>query len=144
MAGNILAAYETKSVSDVRGLCRVLPLSGMLWVAGFLAITGSPPFGPFLSEFTILKAALDQGSGLVAVAYLALLALIFIGMASIVLPMAQGKPTEPAAQDRDATRSCGRRCRPSLLCLLVLIIGLYIPPPLSAALHEVATSLGGR
>ena len=90
MAGNILTAYGTKSVSEVRGVCRVLPFSGVLWVAGFLAITGSPPFGPFLSEFTILKAALDQGSTLVAVAYLALLALIFIGMASIVLPMAQG------------------------------------------------------
>ena len=63
-----------------------------MWIAGFLAITGSPPFGPFLSEFTILKAALDQGRPIVAVFYLALLALIFIGMANIVLPMAQGEP----------------------------------------------------
>ncbi len=84
MAGNILAAYGTKSVAGVRGLVRRLPLSGVLWVAGFLAITGSPPFGPFLSELTILKAALDQGRGVVAVGYLALLAVIFIGMANLV------------------------------------------------------------
>jgi hydrogenase-4 component F len=141
VAGNILTAYGTKSVSEVRGLSRVLPLSGALWVAGFLAVTGSPPFGPFLSEFTILKAALDQGSSLVAVAYLALLALIFIGMASIVLPMAQGKPTVPAAGGREVLWST---LPPSLLCILVLIMGVYIPPTLSAALHEVAISLGGR
>jgi hydrogenase-4 component F len=143
VAGNILTAYGTKSVSEVRGVCRVLPLSGVLWVAGFLAITGSPPFGPFLSEFTILKAALDQGSTLIAIAYLALLALIFIGMASIVLPMAQGTPTVGVA-------SAGRReflwatVPPSVLSLFVLGIGIYIPPSLSAVLHEVAISLGGH
>jgi hydrogenase-4 component F len=84
VAGNILAAYETKSVAGVRGLGRTLPLSGVLWVAGFLAITGSPPFGSFLSELTILKAALDQGRGAVAGGYLTLLAVIFIGMARAV------------------------------------------------------------
>ena len=47
--------------ADVRGVLRSLPVSGVLWVAVLLAITGSPPFGPFLSEFTILKAVFDQG-----------------------------------------------------------------------------------
>ena len=36
-------------------------MTGVLWLAGFLAIAGSPPFGPFLSEFTILKGAIDAG-----------------------------------------------------------------------------------
>lgn len=70
LAGNILAVYHSKSTTGVKGVLRVLPMSGLLWMAGFLAITGSPPFGPFLSEVTILKAALDQGRGGVAVAYL--------------------------------------------------------------------------
>jgi hydrogenase-4 component F len=61
VAGNILAVYKTRS-TGVRGVLQVLPVSGALWVAGFLAITGSPPFGPFLSEFTILKAAFDQNA----------------------------------------------------------------------------------
>ena len=46
-AGNILGVYKTKAVSGVRGALRVLPVSGALWVAGFLMITGSPPFGLF-------------------------------------------------------------------------------------------------
>jgi hydrogenase-4 component F len=143
VAGNILTAYGTKSVSEVRGVCRVLPLSGVLWVAGFLAITGSPPFGLFLSEFTILKEALDQGSSLIAVAYLALLALIMIGMASIVLPMAQGAPAGVKGPN-GRRESWWGTAPPTLLCLLVLVLGIYVPPSLSAALHEVANSLGGR
>ena len=61
---------------------------------GFLAITGSPPFSTFLSEFTILKAALDGGHGVIAALYLSLLALIFIGMVNSVIPMTQGIPCE--------------------------------------------------
>ena len=107
VAGNILAAYETKSVAEVQGLSRRLPFSGVLWVAGFLAISGSPPFGPFLSELTILKAALDQGRGIVAAAYLALLAVIFIGMANVVLPMAQGRADHPLRAARGRRGALG-------------------------------------
>src|SRR5436309_3661808 len=72
VAGNILAEYRSKSTNDVRGVLRILPTSGMLWVVGLFAITGAPPFGTFLSEFTILKAALDQGRAAGAITYLAL------------------------------------------------------------------------
>src|SRR5487761_93114 len=34
---------------------------GVLFLSGFLAIAGSPPFGPFVSEFTIATAALGSG-----------------------------------------------------------------------------------
>ncbi|MDE2290517.1 MAG: NADH dehydrogenase FAD-containing subunit, partial [Elusimicrobia bacterium] len=93
-AGNILAAYKTKSARDVKGVLRALPVSGVLWVAGFLAITGAPPFGPFLSELTILKAAADQGRMWVAAGYLGCLCLVFIGMATPMLGMAQGPSPE--------------------------------------------------
>ena len=59
-AGNIHRAYGSKTTDEVRGAMSVLPLSGTLFLLGFFAITGSPPFGPFVSEFTILNGALDQ------------------------------------------------------------------------------------
>jgi hydrogenase-4 component F len=141
VAGNILAAYETKSVKDITGVRRLLPVSGILWIAGFLSITGSPPFGTFLSEFSILKAALDGEHLVVAVIYLALLALIFIGMANIVLPMAQGLPRAglSAIRSREALWSV---LPPAALCLLVLVVGSYVPPTLNSMLHEVAAAMG--
>jgi hydrogenase-4 component F len=137
VAGNVLATYRTKSAPDVRGVVSTLPVSGTLWVAGFLAITGSPPFGPFLSEFTILRAALDQHRIGVAITYLALLGLIFVGMASIALKMAQG----PAP--RQAKEPLLSILPPVVLALPVLALGVYIPPPLDRALREIARTLGG-
>jgi hydrogenase-4 component F len=139
VSGNILAAFGTKSVSAVRGVMRVLPCTGALWLLGFLAITGTPPFGTFLSEFTILKAALDQGRPAVAGLYLALLALIFIAMAGIVLPMAQGKSERHAGYEPTWATA-----PPATLCLIVLVLGLYVPPDFMAVLHEAARALGGE
>ncbi len=140
-AGNILGAYATKSIGDVKGVLRVLPASGVLWVAGMFSITGSPPFGMFLSEFTILKAGFDAGRGVVAAAYLGLLGIIFVGMSSLVLGMAQGEPAEPMAPRREKVWSI---LPPAALLLLSLAFGVYLPPTLRDALAEMSRSLGGR
>ena len=54
-AGNIHRAYDSKYVEDVSGALRRVPWSGALFLAGFFAVTGSPPFGPFVSELSILR-----------------------------------------------------------------------------------------
>jgi hydrogenase-4 component F len=139
VAGNILAAYKTKAIDQVGGLCKILPVSGVLWMAGFLAITGSPPFGTFLSEFAILKAALEQHHLVAGVIYLALLSLIFIGMANIVLPMVQG-----AAPHATTPIPCGdswwSTVSSGLLLAIVLALGIYVPAPIQTTLTDVATS----
>mgnify|MGYP001099296793 CR=1 FL=1 len=139
VAGNILAAYATKSTSDVRGIRRLLPVTGVLWLAGFLAITGSPPFGTFLSEFTILKAALDQHHYELAVLYLLLLGLVFIGMAGLVLPMTQG---EALNRGQPAERKRGEPlwsvAPAAVLLTLSLILGLWIPASFRSTLDEAA------
>ncbi len=120
----------------------MLPVSGALWLAGFLAITGSPPFGPFLSEFTVLKAAVDQGHAVVAVLYLGFLGVIFVGMAGVFLRMSQGRSSVPPA------RSAGRETAmsmlpPTALGLAVLGLGIWIPAPLLDLLHRAARAIGG-
>lgn len=142
VAGNILAAYKTKTVAEVHGVLRVLPISGLLWIAGFLAITGSPPFGPFLSELTILKAALDQGRPGVAVTYVVLLMIIFVGMATIVLHMAQGLPDNSDRAACDQKESAFAVAPAAALIAVVLLLGLYVPSFLSRALQGAAQALG--
>jgi hydrogenase-4 component F len=142
VSGNILAVYRTKSALQVRGVIRVLPISGWLWILGFLAIAGSPPFGPFLSEFTILKSALDQGHYGVAGLYLLFLQVIFVGMAATVLRMAQGTPLGgwEAPAHIEPTLAV---FSPAVLGILVITLGLYIPTTLERVLHEAAVLLGG-
>jgi hydrogenase-4 component F len=141
VAGNVLAAYRSKSTTTVQGIARVLPVSGALWLVGLFAITGSPPFGPFLSELTILRAALDGGRPGVAVAFLVLLAVVFVGMASAVLHTAQGDPAADAspAPRREPLWSVGP---PAAFAAAVLVLGLWVPPPLRAMLERAAQALG--
>lgn len=139
VAGNILAAYQSKSTEQVRGVLRALPVSGTLWMLGLFAITGSPPFGSFLSEFIILKSALDQDRLLVAIAFLALLAVVFVGMATAVLGMAQGPSARAAPTRREPFL---RIAPPAVLGAAVLLLGVYIPPAVRAAIEQAARALG--
>ncbi len=136
VAGNLLAVYRTKTSNDVSGALRIVPVSGLLWMLGILAIIGAPPFGPFLSEFVILKAALDQGRNFVAMAYLAVLAIVVAGMSAPAMAMAYGRPrtggTEPVRQ------SIVFSAVPALCCAAILVIGIYLPPVLNRSLHEAA------
>lgn len=153
VAGNILAAYKTKSTAEVSGVVRTLPVSGVLWVAGFLAITGSPPFGAFVSELIILKSAIDQGQWIVGTAYLLLLSVIFIGMATSVLKMYQGMPAvapEGADSSGTGTGSIARPMEsllavapPMALGIAVLVLGLYFPPLLRTLIEQAARAIAG-
>ncbi len=141
VAGNILNVFQTKTISHVRGLRARLPVSAALWVAGLLAITGSPPFGLFLSEFTILKAAVASGQWLVAAVYLLFLALIFIGMSAAMLSMAQGRG-EAGSTAENRPEPVGSLGPPLALGTCVLCLGLWVPDGLWEVLVEAARILG--
>jgi hydrogenase-4 component F len=142
VAGNILAAYGTKAAQVVTGLSRTLPVSGVLWIAGFLAIAGLPPFGSFSSELLVLKGGLDQGRWALSAVYLALLATIFVGMASTVLHMAQGRSPALAAAVREREPLLAV-LPPSLLGCAALLLGLFVPAQLEAVLRDSVVVLGG-
>jgi hydrogenase-4 component F len=142
VAGNILARYRTKSTKLITGLLGGLPRSGILWIAGLFAITGTPPFGLFQSELTIIRAAFDSGHTIVAVVLLAALGVIFVGMASIVLAMVYGTP--PVENKVQTTReSLYSIIPPAVLCAGVLLLGIYIPASLNNLLIDAARLLGG-
>ncbi len=139
LAGNILAVYATKSASAVRGVRRVLPATGVLWIAGVLAISGSPPFGTFLSEFTILAAAVDQRHYSLAVTYLLLLGLVFIGLVNTALPMSQGTPLDEAQPVARRRREPLWSVAPAAVLLaLTLGLGVWIPTELRRTLDEAS------
>jgi hydrogenase-4 component F len=141
-AGNIHRAYESKRLDDVTGALRRLPVSAGLFLAGFFAITGSPPFGPFVSELSVLLAATGGGRWGVASAYLILLALVFVGMGWTVLAVVQGDP--PPGDEHALEHEPWLKTAPIAAALaLVLLLGLWIPAPVSNLLHEAARLLGG-
>lgn len=141
LAGNILAAYHTKSSHDVTGMARVLPVTGPLWLAGMIAITGSPPFALFLSEFSVLQGALQRGLFWPGVLYLLLLGIIFVGMITPVLRMYKGKP--PPGMVPVAKESPLLAAPSACLLFLALLLGLIMPDWFAGALDKAA-ALGHR
>jgi hydrogenase-4 component F len=134
-AGNIHRAYGSKSVDEVTGVLTRLPLSGGLFLAGFFAITGSPPFAPFVSEFTILNAAFTEGHTGAGVLFLVLMLVVFVGMGATVLPLVQGRPS--AAAQRTSIRETLWTGAPVVVLMgLVLLLGLWLPAPLRGLVDE--------
>jgi hydrogenase-4 component F len=142
--GNVVLATGTSAADEIRGLLRRVPGSGTLLVVGLFAVTGSPPFGMFLSEFTIINAAVGEHHPWVAATILALLAVIFVGMAAMILEMVYSVPTDSRRTSERREERTRLVVAPALLALLVLGLGLYLPRPLTDALSSAATLLGGR
>ena len=141
-AGNIHRAYGSKRTDEVRGAARRLPVSGPLFLAGFLAVTGTPPFSPFWSEFVILNGALGTGRWVVGALFLLFLAVIFIGMGATVLKVVQGDddgaPSVPGFGDGWLTAG-----PPLVLLAAVLALGIWLPRPLSELFAAAARLVGG-
>jgi hydrogenase-4 component F len=135
-AGNIHRAYGSRTTDDVGGALRRVPLSGGLFLLGFLAGSGSPPFGPFVSEFGIVTAAFSGGRFVVGGLFLLALLAVFLGMGVTVLAVVLGKPSAAGA----GTYRDGFLTGAPVLALagLVLLLGLYVPPPLAALLRDAA------
>ncbi|MGK2905838.1 MAG: proton-conducting transporter transmembrane domain-containing protein [Desulfuromonadales bacterium] len=137
-AGNIQRAYASKRLSKVHGALATLPISGSLFLAGFLAITGSPPFGLFLSEFTILRGIFGNGQLWIGLLMVLLLAMVFIGMGATVLTATQGEAVKVEAAFQDSFLLVAS---PLLFLVLVLVLGVYLPESLQSALRDAAALL---
>jgi hydrogenase-4 component F len=138
-AGNILTLFKTKSIGDIRGLNRSHPAVGWAWIIGFLAISGTPLFGLFISEFNLLGVAVLHNRLAIAGLYLILLTAVFIGMAMAFFPMVQGKPGETPRDQLPLIL----RLLPLFLLLLTFLLGVHIPDWLDQLLWMGAAGLGG-
>lgn len=96
-AGNIFLKYGFTKISNVRGLLSVAPITAGFLFVGFLAITGVPPFGTFITEFSILSAGMESHP-LLALLALIFLALIFVGFLRHIMAMVFGDAPEAVAK----------------------------------------------
>jgi hydrogenase-4 component F len=103
-AGNIRRAAGAQTVDKVAGMAWCAPISARMLVAGILAVTACPPFGPFFSELKIVVAAFATGNPLAAAAFLVCLLFAFFGLIRLVFAIVDGRP-------RAAARATGSRLR---------------------------------
>jgi hydrogenase-4 component F len=144
-AGNVMQVFKTKRIGRIRYVNAVMPVTGLLWIAGAVAITGAPPFGLFLSEVTILRAGLLTANAWAVFVMLVLLIVIFVGFLNHFRAMYFGaNPREdtPAAAlppHRHVSFWC---LAPMWLALVpLLILGLWWPQVISHYFAVIADQL---
>ncbi len=137
VAGDLILRFGTQKIRHIHGILRESPLRGVLLFGGILAITGSPPFGAFWSEFGILVGGIGGGHLAVSLAYLVLLAILFGSflMYGSDMVFGEGVPRKLTG--------------PELWCLLpacVLLLaslwlGLHVPEGLYKTLERLSTAV---
>ena len=138
--GNMLQKYGTREIAQTRGLLKALPVTGPAALLGAFAIAGAPPFGIFLSEFTILSAAFSGGHWAVGLVMLLAIGLIFMGLVKHFSRMAFG----PAPEGLEAGELGRWTIAPTLgLLALAVAIGVYLPPPVVSAIEQVVRVVRG-
>jgi hydrogenase-4 component F len=142
VVGNLVLAAGTSVAADMRGMKQLRPASALLLLVGLFAITGSPPFGLFISEFTIITGAIRENHPWVAATIVVLLIIIFVGLARMILDIIYAEPPLGVGDTSGGERA-SLVVGPALLAATVLMLGLYIPAPLRATLARAAASLGG-
>lgn len=141
--GNIHRVYGSKLTTDVRGVLRRMPVSGAMLLLGFLAITGLPPFAPFVSEFTLVSSAFRQGHFWAGGLFVFFLVVIYFGFGATVIAMVFGEPS-PAAGNTQLHETVGTTWPILVFAVLVLLMGVYIPAPLVQMLNEATSFLEMR
>jgi hydrogenase-4 component F len=140
-SGEIVLRYRTRVATRIRGLLGSAPLLGVVLLLGSLAIVGSPPFGLFLSEFTIVRAGFASSGPAYAFLLLALLVLAFIAFMRTTADMTVGHVDRVGDRDPDpGSDNNASRARAEALPLRVtsalpllaglaalLVLGVWIP-----------------
>ncbi len=142
--GIITQNAGTKRISEISGLTETSPALGWAFVIAVLAIAGMPPMGVFMSEFLVVSSTFAR-EPLLAVPLIVGLLLSFAALAWRLQGMAFGPPpADPhPAYGRPGGWIGALAYVPMWAHLaLILVAGLYLPPPLTRWFQTVAGLLG--
>lgn len=132
LSGRVMERYGATEIARVSGLLRAMPWTGGLFAAGVIALIGLPPFGLFISEFLLIRAAVLTGRPFVAAILLVLLLTVFVSLIRHLNAMLYGDvPGEVVIGERGHWHLVALGS-----CVVVLAVtGLILPSGISALLQ---------
>ena len=139
-AGNIYQRFRTDLFARIKGgVIRVMPLTGIAFFLGVLAIVGMPPFSLFQSEFLIVGAAFAGGHFVPGLLFILCATGIFAGMVLHLNRLVLG----PAGESR--TDWYPWRDSAVLAVVVVLVvIAFWLPGPLLELIRGAGRVAGGE
>lgn len=139
-SGNILLGYGTKEISKTGGMLTILPNTAIAFFAGFIGISGLPPFGLIISEVLIVLGALQGHHSVAAVIFVSGLLLVFSGGCHHLVGMTFG----PVSIDEVLIQEKSPRFVPSYILLaLSVLLTFWMPEKLWHLITQAAALIGG-
>ena len=139
-AGNVQQHYATPHFRKVHGVIRTLPWTGALFLMAALAVTGTPPFSIFQSEFKILSAALAADHGWMASLFIAGVVTIFAGFLVHLSKLSLGVPSSPGPRVAECPWKLGAMV---MVAVTVVGLGFWLPGPLYELVRQTTQIIGG-
>jgi len=139
-AGNVRQHFKTDLFSEIKGgVIRVMPLTGIIFLAAMMAIVGMPPFSLFQSEFLIVRAAFDGRHLLTGVLFVVFGTGVFAGalwhVGGMILGPKGDTPLAPRRPWRDGSLFA--------LAVVLVVIGFWMPAPLLELIRGAARVVSG-
>jgi hydrogenase-4 component F len=133
--GHIAQVSGSQKIAQIRGLTTSHPELGWSLVLGVVAIAGMPPFGIFMSEFLVVSSTFAR-EPLLAIPLVVGLLVAFGALILHLQGLAFGEPSGASAPAQASYLPMIAHFA------LVLMAGVYLPPPLVAWFQHVAALLG--
>ncbi len=138
-SGNILLGYGSKLINKTGNMAKLFPKTFVAFFAGFVGISGFPPFGIFVSELLIIIGAFQQGKHISVSIFIVTLILIFAGASRLVMKMSFGKFDNDVLVDEKLVRVL-----PSYALLLTsIVLCVWLPDSLYQTITQAVSAIGG-
>ncbi len=131
--GRLGQRYGTHEMHHISGALRADPVWGVGLLGSLLALIGVAPFAVFMSEFQLVRAAIDMEAFRALILFLAGSSVVFVSALGHMTEMTMGSPRGGLPEHRAGFASTALVA--SGIGLLVLL-GLWMPPVLLDALDQ--------
>ncbi len=134
-AGNVQQEFGSPHFRKVRGVIHALPWTGALFLLAAFAVTGTPPFSLFQSEFTALSAALAADHAWAAGLFTLGVVTVFVGFLLHMSNLNLGQPPDPA---RRAAECPWKLSAMLLTACVIALFAFWMPAPLYELVQQSA------
>lgn len=129
----------THDMEKMSGSLSVSPVWGIGIFGSLLALIGIAPFALFMSEFQLVKAAVDSRAWVVLALFLLGAGIVFVGALGHAIPLAWGTNKESCRPVKGTFMEAFLVFAP---LAVLLVLGLWMPEPIVAALNSAARVVG--
>ena len=138
-AGNILLGFGSKLVTRIGSLAKLFPKTFVSFFAGFVGISGLPPFGIFISELFIIIGAFKTGHYLGGALFILFVLLVVAGAAQIFTDMSFSSSEE----EKLAEEKFFRIFPPYALLAASITLCIWMPETLLKTIIDTIEIIGG-